>query len=77
MMEESRGEEAQDEIVTRSPMIRTNKVKVATKMGIIPFVRDAIASATRERLALCTAILISTTPVLGVAVPQSGLSKLI
>jgi hypothetical protein len=54
-----------------------NKVRVAIRMGIIPFVRDAIASDTHEILTLCAAILISTTPVLGVAAPRSGLSKLI
>ena len=36
-------------------------------MGIIQFVRDAIASDTRERLAFCAVILISITPALGVA----------
>jgi hypothetical protein len=34
-------------------------------MGIIPFVRDAIASDTCERLAVSAATLILTTPVLG------------
>ncbi len=46
-------------------------------MGIIRFVRDAIASDTRVRLAVFAATRISTTPVLGAAVPQSELLKLI
>jgi hypothetical protein len=52
-----------------------NKVRVAIRMGIIPFVRGAIASVTRERLAVFATILISTTPVLGVAALRSELLK--
>jgi len=41
-------------------------------MGIIQFVRDAIASDTRERLAFCAVILISITPAALAKVVQEG-----